>query len=80
MLQGVLDVEWNDPAWAVSGGLTITVMPLTYSIANGLAAGIVAYPIVKAATDGPGTVRLGQWVLAAALVAYFYIQTSGMLL
>jgi AGZA family xanthine/uracil permease-like MFS transporter len=25
MLQGVLDVEWNDPAWAVSGGPTITV-------------------------------------------------------
>jgi adenine/guanine/hypoxanthine permease len=80
MLQGVLDVDWNDPAWAVSGGLTITVMPLTYSIANGLAAGIIAYPVIKAATDGPREVRLGQWLLAAALVGYFYVQTSGLLL
>ncbi len=80
MLQGVLDIQWDDPAWAVSGGLTITVMPLTYSIANGLAAGIIAYPIVKSAAGDPRDVRLGQWVLAAVLVGYFYIQTSGMLL
>lgn len=80
MLQGVLDVDWNDPAWAVSGGLTITVMPLTYSIANGLAAGIIAYPIIKAAVGDFDEVRLGQWMLAAALVGYFYVQTSGMLL
>ncbi|MFC7224455.1 NCS2 family permease [Halalkalicoccus sp. GCM10025322] len=80
MLQGVLDVEWNDPAWAVSGGLTITVMPLTYSIANGLAAGIIAYPVIRAATGDFRKIRLGQWLLAAALVGYFYVQTSGMLL
>jgi adenine/guanine/hypoxanthine permease len=78
MLQGVLDVDWNDPAWAVSGGLTITVMPLTYSIANGLAAGIIAYPVIKAAVGDFEDVRPGQWVLAAALVGYFYVQTSGM--
>ncbi|WP_122088946.1 NCS2 family permease [Halalkalicoccus subterraneus] len=80
MLQGVLDVDWNDPAWAVSGGLTITVMPLTYSIANGLAAGIIAYPVIKAAIGELDDVRLGQWLLAAVLVGYFYVQTSGMLL
>ncbi|ADJ13688.1 NCS2 family permease [Halalkalicoccus jeotgali] len=80
MLQGVLDVDWNDPAWAVSGGLTITVMPLTYSIANGLAAGIVAYPVIKSAVGDAEEVRPGQWLLAAALVGYFYVQTSGMLL
>lgn len=80
MLRGVLDIEWDDPAWAVSGGLTITVMPLTYSIANGLAAGIIAYPIIKTAAGQSGDVRPGQWLLAAALVGYFYVQTSGLLL
>ncbi|WP_254769285.1 NCS2 family permease [Salinilacihabitans rarus] len=79
MLQGVLDIDWHDPAWAVSGGLTITVMPLTYSIANGLAAGIIAYPLIKAATGDFEDVSPGQWVIAAALVGYFYVYTSGML-
>ncbi|UTF55088.1 NCS2 family permease [Natronosalvus rutilus] len=79
MLEGVLDVEWQDPAWAVSAGLTITIMPLTYSIANGLAAGIIVYPIIKAATGEFEDVRLGQWLMALALVGYFYVYTSGML-
>lgn len=78
MLQGVLDVEWDDPAWAVAGGLTITLMPLTYSIANGLAAGIISLSVVKAAMGEYDDVSLGQWAIAAALVGYFYVQTSGM--
>jgi AGZA family xanthine/uracil permease-like MFS transporter len=79
MLQGVLDIDWQDPAWSVSAGLTITVMPLTYSIANGLAAGIIAYPLIKTAMGDRNEVRLGQWAIAVALVGYFYVYTSGML-
>ncbi|WP_290816044.1 NCS2 family permease [Halovivax sp.] len=71
MLQGVADIDWQDPAWAIAGGLTITVMPLTASIANGLAAGIISYPMVKAAMGERRDVSLGQWVLAIAFVVYF---------
>ncbi|MFD1564242.1 NCS2 family permease [Haloarchaeobius amylolyticus] len=79
MLQGVLDIDWQDPAWSVSAGLTITIMPLTYSIANGLAAGIIAYPLIKTAMGERTDVRLGQWAIAVALIGYFYVSTSGML-
>ncbi|SDD15738.1 NCS2 family permease [Natrinema hispanicum] len=79
MLQGVLDIDWQDPAWSVSAGLTITIMPLTYSIATGLAAGIIAYPLIKTAVGERRDVRLGQWAIAVALVGYFYVATSGML-
>ncbi|MEY7850867.1 NCS2 family permease [Natrarchaeobius sp. A-rgal3] len=73
MLQGVADIDWQDPAWAISAGLTITVMPLTTSIANGLAAGIISYPLVKAAIGDARDVSLGQWILAGAFVAYFVV-------
>ncbi len=73
MLQGVADVDWTDPAWAISGGLTITVMPLTTSIANGLAAGIISYPLVKAAMGDARDVSVGQWILAVAFVGYFVV-------
>jgi len=73
MLQGVADIDWQDPAWAISGGLTITVMPLTASIANGLAAGIMSYPLVKAATGNPEEVAPGQWILAGLFVVYFVV-------
>ena len=73
MLQGVADIDWQDPAWAISAGLTITVMPLTTSIANGLAAGIMSYPIVKAAVGEADDVSLGQWTLAVVFVVYFAV-------
>ena len=80
MFEGVVDIDWRDPAWSISAALTITVMPLTYSIADGLAAGIISYPLVKAAAGEADDIRPGQWLLAAVLIVYFYIQTSGMLL
>ncbi|SEV82845.1 NCS2 family permease [Natrinema salifodinae] len=73
MLQGVADIDWQDPAWAIAGGLTITIMPLTASISNGLAAGIMSYPVVKAAMGETDDVSLGQWVLALAFVLYFAV-------
>ncbi|MDQ2049355.1 NCS2 family permease [Natronolimnohabitans sp. A-GB9] len=73
MLQGVADIDWQDPAWGIAGGLTITIMPLTMSIANGLAAGIISYPLIKAAMGERHDVSLGQWVLALSFIAYFVI-------
>ena len=73
MLQGVANIDWNDPVWAISAGLTITVMPLTASIANGLAAGILSYPLVKSAIGERRDVTLGQWTLAVALVIYYVL-------
>jgi AGZA family xanthine/uracil permease-like MFS transporter len=80
MLQGLTEVDWDDPAWAVSAGLTVTVMPFAYSIADGLAAGIVAYPIIKLAVGEPTDVSLGQYLLAALVAAYYVLQTSGVIL
>ncbi|SMO36806.1 NCS2 family permease [Halorubrum cibi] len=80
MLQGLVEVDWDDPAWAVSAGLTVTVMPFAYSIADGLAAGIIAYPIIKVAIGELDDVRLGQYLIAALLVVYYVLQTRGVIL
>ncbi|OYR40892.1 NCS2 family permease [Halorubrum sp. Hd13] len=80
MLQGLVEVDWSDPAWAVSAGLTVTVMPFAYSIADGLAAGIVAYPLIKIAVGEYDEVALGQYVIAALLVVYYVLQTRGVIL
>lgn len=73
MLQGVVDIDWEDPAWAITSGLTITIMPLTASIANGLAAGIMSYPLVKAGMGDRADVSTGQWILALLFVFYFIV-------
>ncbi|ELZ38024.1 xanthine/uracil/vitamin C permease [Halorubrum saccharovorum DSM 1137] len=80
MLQGLVEVDWDDPAWAVSAGLTVTVMPFAYSIADGLAAGIIAYPLIKVAVGDYDEVALGQYVIAALLALYYVLQTRGVIL
>jgi AGZA family xanthine/uracil permease-like MFS transporter len=80
MLQGLVEVDWSEPAWAVSAGLTVTVMPFAYSIADGLAAGIVAYPLIKLAIGEGRDVALGQYVIAALLAAYYVLSTAGYIL
>jgi len=80
MLQGLVEVDWSDPAWAVSAGLTVSVMPFAASIADGLAAGIVAYPLIKLAVGERGDVALGQYVIAALLAAYYVLSTGGVIL
>ncbi|GAD52771.1 xanthine/uracil/thiamine/ascorbate permease family protein [Halarchaeum acidiphilum MH1-52-1] len=79
MLSNVTNVDWDDPTHSIPAALTIIVMPFAYSIAYGIAAGIVAYPVVKVATGESDDVRLGQWLLALAFVVYFVVRTSGIL-
>jgi len=80
MLQGLVEVDWSDPAWAVSAGLTVSVMPFAASIADGLAAGIIAYPIVRVAVGEADEVALGQYVIAALLAGYYVLSTGGVIL
>ena len=79
MLRNVVDIDWEDMSHAIPAGLTIIIMPMTYSIAYGIAAGIVSYPITKAAAGEFDEVRPGQWALAGAFVLYVFVRTSGIL-
>jgi AGZA family xanthine/uracil permease-like MFS transporter len=79
MLQNVTDIDWSSLDYAIPAGLTIIIMPLTFSIAFGIAAGIISYPVVKAGQGDFGDVSPGQWVLAGAFVVYFIVRTGGVL-
>ncbi|WP_121820324.1 NCS2 family permease [Halostella salina] len=79
MLGNVTEVQWDDVTHSVPAGMTIIVMPLTFSIAYGIAAGIISYPVIKAATGEARDVSPGQWALALAFVGYFFVRTSGVL-
>ncbi|ESP89269.1 NCS2 family permease [Candidatus Halobonum tyrrellensis] len=79
MLRNVVEVAWDDLTAAIPAGLTVLVMPFTYSISYGIAAGIVSYPVVKLAAGRADETRPGHWALAAAFVVYFVVRTGGFL-
>jgi AGZA family xanthine/uracil permease-like MFS transporter len=47
MMGSLAEVDWADPATAIPAFLTVILIPLTYSIANGLAFGITSHAILK---------------------------------
>lgn len=79
MLRAVADIQWDDFTHAVPAALTLLVMPFTFSIAYGIAAGIISYPIVKVAAGEHDEVRPGQWAFLVLFILYFYVRTSGLL-
>lgn len=51
--------------------LTIFVMPLTYSITNGIGAGFIAYALLKVASGKMSEISMPMWVASAAFALYF---------
>jgi AGZA family xanthine/uracil permease-like MFS transporter len=70
-MQNVTKIDWDDFSEAIPAFLTIIGIPLFYSIADGLALGFVAYPIVKLLGGRTREVRWLTCALAALLVLYF---------
>jgi AGZA family xanthine/uracil permease-like MFS transporter len=68
MVQAVREIDWSDVTEGAPAFFTALVMPLTFNISHGLAAGIVVYTLVK---TGAGRAREVHWlmfVLAALFV------------
>jgi len=68
MMSGTRLVDWDDPASAIAAFLTIIIMVLSYSIAEGLAMGLIAYPVVKAFQGKASETSIGMWILAAIFI------------
>jgi adenine/guanine/hypoxanthine permease len=71
MMGALTEVEWSNPLEAIPAFLTVIIIPLSYSIANGLAFGITSYAVLKLVR---GQARLSDWLvyfLAALCVARF---------
>lgn len=71
MMTGVRRIRWEDPAESIPSFLTILVMPLSFSIAEGLAMGLIAFPLMKAFQGKRHETNIGMWILALIFVLRF---------
>jgi adenine/guanine/hypoxanthine permease len=76
MMDGLRRIEWDDFAVSISAFLTIVLMPLTFSIANGVSFGVISYGLVKVAS---GRGKDVDWLLylVAGLLIVRYIWLGG---
>ncbi len=72
MLATITEIRWHEPLVAIPAFLTLVLIPLTYSIANGLGFGIIAWAVLHLAT---GNWRRQDWLFytLAVLFAFRFI-------
>ncbi|MEV7928032.1 NCS2 family permease [Kitasatospora sp. NPDC088779] len=71
MMSQARHIDWSDREVAIPAFLTCTLMPFTYSITAGVAAGVISYTVIKAGTGKwrePGPL---MWILTGVFVVYF---------
>ncbi len=73
MMESIKDVDFSDFTEALPAFFTIAFMPFTYSIANGIAAGIIFYPVMKVTTGKGKEVHPIMYVLAILFVLRFIL-------
>ena len=77
MLATIAEIQWHDPLVAVPAFLTLVLIPFTYSIANGLGFGIIAWAVLHLFAR---KVRRQDWLLylmaALFLARFIYLGTG----
>jgi AGZA family xanthine/uracil permease-like MFS transporter len=77
MLAAITEIHWHDPLVAVPAFLTLILIPFTYSIANGLGFGIIAWAVLHLFA---GKARRQDWLLyllaALFLARFIYLGAS----
>ncbi|MGO0578175.1 NCS2 family permease [Ornithinimicrobium panacihumi] len=71
MMDGIRHIDWDEVAEGVPAFLTIIVMPLTFSIANGVSIGIISYCLIKVLTGKAKEVHWILYIVALLLVARY---------
>jgi AGZA family xanthine/uracil permease-like MFS transporter len=71
MMAQIRYIDLTDLPTLIPVFLTITVMPLTYSIANGIGAGFISWVVVQAFTGGIRRISPLLWIVATGFVVFF---------
>lgn len=71
MVSHIRHIDISDFTVALPVILTVAVMPLSYSIANGIGAGFISWVVLRTATGKAREVSALLWVVAAGFLLYF---------
>jgi adenine/guanine/hypoxanthine permease len=71
MMTLVKDINWADPGVGIPALLAMVVMPFTFSITNGVAAGFVSYTVIQVLRGRWAQVHWLMYIVSAVFVWYF---------
>tara|TARA_B100000886_G_scaffold319438_1_gene260194 strand:+ start:548 stop:1849 length:1302 start_codon:yes stop_codon:yes gene_type:complete len=73
MLSGIEKLNWSDNSELLPALIMIIMIPLTFSIANGIAIGFISYVVLKLASGKKSEISMGAWLLFVIFLLKFLI-------
>ena len=74
-MRNIIDIDWDDVSEYAPAVLAAVVMPFTFSIANGIAIGFLAYLVIKVLSGKLSDLNSGTIFIGLISVPYFYSVT-----
>ncbi|MCI9273461.1 MAG: NCS2 family permease [Clostridiales bacterium] len=74
MASSIKEIEWQDIEIAIPAFFTLLMMPLAYSIADGIAFGCISYTVIKLVKGQPKKVHPVMYVITLLFLARYVIQ------
>ena len=74
MITQIRYLVWDDMTLVIPAFLTIALMPFTYSITNGIGAGVISYVLLRSVTGGRRLIHPLMWLIAVMFVIYFALE------
>ncbi len=73
MLSGMEKIDWSDSSELIPALIMIIMIPLTFSIANGIAIGFISYVVMKIAVGKIFDINNGSWFLFLIFLLNFMV-------
>ena len=71
--RAVAAINFNDIAFGLPAVLIMTIMPLTYSITNGIGFGFISYTLIRVVQGKSKEVSWMLWIATAGFLLYFLV-------
>lgn len=75
MIKGIVHIDFNDISEAIPNFLIIVLIPLTFSIIDGIAFGFISYTIMKIATKKSKDISSTMYIVSFIFILYFILNT-----
>ena len=71
MLSGLEKLDWSDQSELIPALITVLMIPLSFSIADGIALGFMSYVVIKVCTGQRKQVTNAAWFVACLFALRF---------
>ncbi|WP_040337400.1 NCS2 family permease [Candidatus Blastococcus massiliensis] len=74
MITQIRHLAWDDMSLVIPAFLTIALMPFTYSITNGIGAGVISFVLLRLVIGRRKDIHPLMWIIAVMFVIYFALE------